>query len=64
MRQILNTVIALAVVAAGAASMGYLLFGAAGYKGWMVIASGFVFIAGLVWLYADMTDPPLNKDDG
>ena len=36
MRQILNTVIALAVVAAGAASMGYLLFGAAGYKGWMV----------------------------
>ena len=36
--------------------MAYLLFFAAGWKGWMVMGAGLLFTAGALWLYDDFAD--------
>jgi hypothetical protein len=41
--------------------MAYLLFFAAGWKGWMVMGAGLLFTAGAVWLYDDFADTTPKK---
>jgi hypothetical protein len=52
-RRAINLVLALALTAAGAFGLVYLLFYAAGWKGWMFMGTGAMFFVGLYWLWAD-----------
>ena len=53
MRKFVSAALATALVAMGGGGMIYLLLFASGWKGWMVMGAGFVFVAGAVWLYDD-----------
>jgi hypothetical protein len=54
MRRIISLVIASLMVGVGAATLIYLLEFAAGWRGWMIMAAGLVFGAGVIWLYDDL----------
>lgn len=43
--------IALTMIGAGGGSLGYLLFFADGWKGWMLMASSFVLVVGLIAIW-------------
>jgi hypothetical protein len=51
LRRAIGLVIALTMIGAGGASLAYLLFFAAGWKGWMVMASSFVLVVGLIAIW-------------
>ena len=56
MRRTISLIIALCLTLFGAAGMAYLLFFAAGWKGWMIMGAGLLFTAGALWLYDDFAD--------
>jgi hypothetical protein len=49
-----NSTAAGAIPGVGAATLIYLLEFAAGWRGWMIMAAGLVFGAGVIWLYDDL----------
>jgi hypothetical protein len=51
-----SLLLALCLTIAGAAALIYLLVFAAGWKGWIVMAAGGLFAAGVMWLYSDFID--------
>jgi hypothetical protein len=53
MRRIISLVIASLMVGVGSATLIYLLE-VGGWRGWMLMAAGLVFAAGVVWLYDDL----------
>jgi hypothetical protein len=61
MRRTLNLIIALCLTLVGAGGVIYLLFFAAGWRGWMVMAAGLLFTAGVVWLYDDFINATPNE---
>jgi hypothetical protein len=52
-RRVINLILALGLSTAGVGGFIYLLFFAAGWKGWMVMGSGMMAFLGLYWLWAD-----------
>jgi hypothetical protein len=52
-RRTVNLVLALALMTAGFGLLSYLLLAAPGWKGWMVLGSGFAGTLGALWLYDD-----------
>jgi len=61
-RRSINMILALALTVAGAAGLVFLLFYAAGWQGWMVMAAGSVFTAGILWLWSDFIDATPNEE--
>ena len=61
MRRIISLALALSLVAVGASGLVYLMLFAAGWKGWMVMASGLIFTAGAIWLYDDFSGRAPNQ---
>jgi hypothetical protein len=51
LRRAIGLVIALTMIGAGGGSLGYLLFFAAGWKGWMLMASSLVLVVGLIAIW-------------
>jgi hypothetical protein len=51
-------VFALGLLAAGFGFLAYLLFFAPGWRGWMIIGSGFSGAIGALWLYEDINATP------
>ena len=52
-RKIINLFVALSLFVGGAGFLFYLLTMSEGWRGWMVISSGFVACLGAAWLYED-----------
>jgi len=48
--------LALFLTVVGAGAFVFLVFFAAGWEGWMLMAAGGVFVTGVMWLYSDFTD--------
>ena len=44
--------------------MVFLLFFAAGWRGWMVMGAGLIFTVGVLWLWSDFIDATPNEDLG
>ena len=61
-RRSINMILALALTVAGAAGLVFLLFYAAGWRGWMVTAAGSVFTVGILWLWSDFIDATPNEE--
>jgi heme/copper-type cytochrome/quinol oxidase subunit 4 len=61
MRRIISFVLALCLTAFGAFALVYLMVFAAGWKGWMVMGAGLMFVVGVVWLYSDYIDATPNQ---
>jgi hypothetical protein len=59
-RRIINLVVALVLFIGGTGFLFYLLTMSAGWRGWMVIGSGFVACLGAAWLYEDFINPKSN----
>jgi hypothetical protein len=55
-RRAISLLLALCLTIGGGAGLAFLLFFAAGWKGWMVMAAGLVFALGVVWLWSDFID--------
>jgi hypothetical protein len=53
MRRIISLVIASLLVGVGGGTLFWLLY-VGGWRGWMLMAAGLVFAAGVVWLYDDL----------
>ncbi len=53
MRRIIRLVIASLMVGVGSGTLIWLLF-VGGWRGWMLMAAGLVFVAGVMWLYSDL----------
>jgi hypothetical protein len=53
MRRIISLVISSLMVGVGAGTLVYLLE-VGGWRGWMLMAAGLVFAAGVMWLYDDL----------
>jgi hypothetical protein len=47
---------------AGAGLIVYLLFFAAGWRGWMVMAGGAMFAGGICWLWFDFIEATPNEE--
>jgi hypothetical protein len=62
MRSIVSLVVALCLTVAGGGGLAYLILFAPGFYGWMMTATALVFGAGLMWLYADLTEPTPSED--
>jgi hypothetical protein len=52
-RRTISLVIAITLMTVGFGFLAYLLLAASGWKGWMVVASGFAGTVGAAWLYED-----------
>ena len=61
MRGAISLLLALCLTIGGGAGLAFLLFFAAGWKGWMVMAAG-LFALGAVWLWSDFIDATPNED--
>ncbi len=63
MRRPISFVIAFCLIVAGAVGMAYPPLFMSGWNRGMVLGSGMVFTAGVVWLYADFTEPAPGEED-
>lgn len=61
-RRTISLMLALGLMTVGFGFLTYLLLAAPGWKGWMVIASGFVGTLGALWLYEDLFNAESNGD--
>lgn len=52
-RRAISLVFALALIIVGLGALVYLLFFALGWKGWMLMAAGFVTALGGMWFWED-----------
>jgi hypothetical protein len=59
-RRTISLALALALMTAGFGFLAYLLLLAPGWKGWMIIGSGFSGIVGAYWLYEDFISAARN----
>jgi hypothetical protein len=57
----MSFIIALCLTIGGAVLLIDLLFFAAGWRGWMLMASVLIFVAGATWLYVDFIDATPNE---
>ena len=62
LRRAISLVFALGLLAAGFGFLAYLLFFAPGWRGWMIIGSGFSGAIGALRLYEDITLRPTRRD--
>ena len=62
LRRAISLVFALGLLAAGFGFLAYLLFFAPGWRGWIIIGSGFSGAIGALWLYEDITLRPTRRD--
>jgi hypothetical protein len=60
-RRTISLIASLSLTVAGSSLFAYLLFFAAGWKGWMIISSGFMGGIGALWLWADFIDATPNE---
>lgn len=63
MRRAISLILALGLTAARAYGLIFPLFFAAGWKGWMRIASGMFLFVGIGWLYSDFINATPNDPD-
>jgi hypothetical protein len=61
MRRIISLLLASVLTVVGGGGLLYLFFFAAGWKGWMVLGVGLIFVAGIVWLYDDLATALADK---
>jgi hypothetical protein len=61
-RRAISLVFALGLLVAGFGFLVYLLFFAPGWRGWMVIGSGFSGAIGVLWLYEDFINATPNDE--
>ncbi len=52
-RRTISLIVALALIVVGLGALVYLLFFALRWKGWMVMAAGFVAALGIMWFWED-----------
>ena len=52
-RRTISLMLALALIVVGLVALIYLLFFALAWKGWMVVAAGFVTALGCMWFWED-----------
>lgn len=63
-RRTISLTFALALFIVGLMSLTYLLFFALRWKGWMLMAAGFVTALGGMWLWEDLPKAKAKSNDG